>query len=329
MATARRMPETGSLMVNVFDGTRRPIPQKTELLVRVIDGNQRALPPVSTHSANVLFRDLPVFDNFGDNYTVIVSADGYTQAGFTPVKIARGVVQHIDLMLLPKDAGFNFADAQWNTLRTTHPDLSRLLSSGAADDGAARDRYTDLMERRAPALAALLNITTAMADVNLPPGNPLDYFKQLIWDKTMAQDRFFGYADRTLVDQVALAAQHGRFSPEVGTTFFHRGATRSWKQVQFGEANVQITFHEGESKPIENVDCVKVEADMDYFKDPGAHALLEVVPNAVAKLFADPDEVIPNAVSHALTDPMQVYVLRWIAGRHAGVPEFNPPYAIV
>jgi RHS repeat-associated protein len=27
-----------------------------------------------------------------------------------------------------------------------------------------------------------------------------------------------------------------------------------------------------------------------------------------------------------MTDPKQVYVLRWIAGRHAGVPEFAPPY---
>lgn len=97
--------------------------------------------------------------------------------------------------------------------------------------------------------------------------------------------------------------------------------------MRFGEANVQLTFHEGESKLIGDVKCVKVECDMDYFKDPGAHALLEVMPNAIAKLFADPGEAIPNAVSHALTDPMQVYVLRWIAGRHAG-REFSPPYTI-
>jgi hypothetical protein len=39
-------------------------------------------------------------------------------------------------------------------------------------------------------------------------------------------------------------------------------------------------------------------------------------------------EVIPNAITHGLTDPKEVYVLRWIAGRHAGVPEFTPPYTI-
>jgi hypothetical protein len=33
-------------------------------------------------------------------------------------------------------------------------------------------------------------------------------------------------------------------------------------------------------------------------------------------------------ITHGLTDPKKVYVLRWIAGRHAGVPEFAPPYTI-
>lgn len=41
---------------------------------------------------------------------------------------------------------------------------------------------------------------------------------------------------------------------------------------------------------------------MDYYKDPVAHALLEVIPNH----FQGP------------TDPVAAYVLRWIAGRHAG-----------
>jgi len=38
--------------------------------------------------------------------------------------------------------------------------------------------------------------------------------------------------------------------------------------------------------------------------------------------------LLPNALSHGLTNPAEVYVLRWITGRHAGVAEFNPPYTI-
>ena len=66
-------------------------------------------------------------------------------------------------------------------------------------------------------------------------------------------------------------------------------------------------------KKIDGVQCLKVEPEIDYFKDLGAHTLLEV---------------ILNSITHGLTDPKKVYVLRWIAGRHAGVPEFAPPYMI-
>ena len=51
---------------------------------------------------------------------------------------------------------------------------------------------------------------------------------------------------------------------------------------------------------------------MDYFRDLLAHALLEVLPNQFG----------------GETDPRQIYVLRWVAGRQAGVSDFNPPYEI-
>ena len=84
-------------------------------------------------------------------------------------------------------------------------------------------------------------------------------------------------------------------------------------EIQFGEANVQLTFHENDRKTIDGVDCLVVEPDIDYFKDLAAHALLEV---------------ITNGLTGSLTDPRQVYVLRWIAGKHAGVPDFDPLYTI-
>ena len=56
-----------------------------------------------------------------------------------------------------------------------------------------------------------------------------------------------------------------------------------------------------------------VEPDIDYFQDHTAHILFEV---------------LPNELTHALTNPTEVYVLRWMAGRQAGVPEFAPLYSI-
>lgn len=115
------------------------------------------------------------------------------------------------------------------------------------------------------------------------------------------------------MNQVKIAAQQGTFAPEVGAGFFHPGATSSYKQVEFGEANVQLTFHEDDTATIDGRKCVCVEPDIDYYKDLAAHALLEV---------------LSNRLTGGLTDPRTVYVLRWIAGRHAGVPPFNPIYTI-
>ena len=307
-------PNTGSLMVNVFDGTRQLISGSVKLLVRVIDGNQKEIVSDFYNKPSIFFEGLPFYNNFGDNYTVVVSADGYVQAGFTPIKIAPNTVQHVDLMLLGREATFSFRDALWAALNQSHSKFAALLAHGAADDAAAQDRYSQLMEDRPESLASFFNLATAMSAINLPAGTPLDYIKEVIWDDTFARDRFFGYADKALIDQIKIATRQGEFAPEIDPWLFHPSATSSWKQIEFGEANVQLTFHEGDTRQIDSMDCVKIEPDIDYYKDLAAHFLLEVV---------------VNTVSHTLTDPKQVYVLRWIAGRHAGVPDFNPPYTIV
>ena len=300
-----------TIAVQAFDGTRQLIPPATDVLITVRDGNQKTVVR-DFYKSSVVLKNLPFYDNFGDLYTVVASANGYEQAGYTPVKVTPQIPQQVDLMLLGKNASFNFSGATWEAVQAKRPVLSRLLTADAASPQAARDRYRDLLENRSAVAACLLNITTAMEQIHLPSGTPLDYFQQLIWGQ-LAQDRFFGYADAKLLDQVRLAAQQGLFAPEPGSFIFHPGATSSYKQVQFGEANVQLTFHEEDRQTIGGVDCVKVEPDIDYYKDLGAHALLEV---------------IPNGVTGGLTDPRQVYVLRWIAGRHAGIPEFDPLYTI-
>jgi hypothetical protein len=71
-----------------------------------------------------------------------------------------------------------------------------------------------------------------------------------------------------------------------------------------------LTFHEKADAP---AGLVSVEVDMDYFRDRAAHTIVEVV---------------PNFFTQGLTDPKRIYVLRWIAGRQAGVPDFDPPYTI-
>ncbi|MGD0201201.1 MAG: hypothetical protein ABSD27_10680 [Bryobacteraceae bacterium] len=311
MATPALNPTASVLRIGIFDGRRQTVPDDLEVLITLRDGMQRQVVRQYYKASHLAF-ELPFQNNYADNYAVIAFADKYEQAGFYPVKLAPAATQEVDLMLLKKKATFHFAHAGWEELEAANPKLTRLLSAGTASAGVARSRYEELTKQRPAVLACFFNLVTAMAQIHLPSGTPLDYLKELTWEE-MKEDRFFAYGDKRLVDQVRQAAQDHQFTPEPGAALFHPGATCSFKQVQLGEANVQITFHEDDTREVDGTTCVKIEADMDYHKDQAAHALLEV---------------IPNALTGALTDPRQVYVLRWIAGRHAGIPEFNPPYTI-
>ncbi len=301
--------DQSALQVNIFDGARQLLPPgRASVLYRIIDGNQRQLLLKEYSEPSKTF-SLPFYDNFGDNYTITVSANGYVQSGYTPVKLSPSRPTELDLMLLPKRATFDFSLASWESIKAALPFLAQ-----GADDSAAGQRYAELLAKKPKCLAALLNITTAMSQIFLRAGTPLDYLKAMKWDETLAQDRFFAYCDPSLIDQVRFAAERGLFVPEFGCSFFHKGASLSWKQVQFDQGNVQLTFHESDRKTVDGLDCIVVEPDIDYYKDQGAHAFCEV---------------LPNSITGGLTDPEIVYVLRWIAGRHAGVPDFNPPYKIV
>ncbi|HEY3937434.1 MAG TPA: hypothetical protein VGL97_08390 [Bryobacteraceae bacterium] len=303
-------PAVGVVNLNLFDGTRQPLKQGTQVLLTVRDGNQNQLYR-DYFGAPDLTLKLPIHNNFADNYAVIAWADGYEQAGFQPVKASSSAPQTLDLMLLPKNGDFHFAQAKWSDVATKKPLLSQIFAASVKGDAGAA--YAQIMEEYPDRLACLLNITTAMQQISLPQQTPLDYFKQLDLG-ALAPDRIFGYADAKLVDQVRLAAQQGEFATEPAADLaLHGDATSSFKQVQFGEANVQLTFHEKNRKTLAGVDCVYVEPDIDYYKDPAAHALLEV---------------IPNALTGSVSSPRIAYVLRWIAGRHAGVPEFDPLYTI-
>jgi hypothetical protein len=303
------------LRLRIFDGTRQPFALPAQFLVRIVDGNQHQS-VWQYYSSNDITFDLPFFDNFGDNYGVLVSANGYKQAGFEPVKLSNAYLTTLDIMLIPNAPNFNFAGGLWPAAKDRYP----FLAAGA-NDAKGEQRYNDLLENKPPSLASIHNLCEAMSQIHLAQGTPLTYIKQLLWDgdtlplgaEPPAQDRFFGWCDTALIDQVKQAAAKGLFVTEFDPGLLHKGATSSWKQIQFGEANVQLTFHENDTATIDGVPCVMIEPDMDYYKDPAAHVLLEV---------------LPNALTHTLTDPAEVYVLRWIAGQTAGIPEFAPLYTI-
>jgi hypothetical protein len=308
LAQATIPTDKATMVVTLYDGTREPI-EGQDFLIRIFDGFQNQLFDDFKSASTTVF-SLPFHDNLQDNCIVVATGKGHVDTGFSPVKLSNRAVATVDLMLLEDKADFKFQT--WAALGGSDPVIATFISLGGT--GAdAETNYDNLLQTKPAALASLLNLATAMKAIQLPSQTPLDYFKEILWDESLAQDRFFGYADKSIVDQVRRTAMEGEFRPESNPGLFHPDATSSFKQVQFGEANVQLTFHEKDIKTIGGVDCIKVEPDIDYFQDLGAHTLLEV---------------IPNSITHGLTDPKKVYVLRWIAGRHAGVPEFAPPYTI-
>jgi hypothetical protein len=265
-----------------------------------------------------LVKGLPYFDNLFDSYTVVVNAKGFENTGWRPVHISPRKPAQVDLMLLPKDGHLNFGGATWQALNSFRPRFAEIISAGISDAPA---RYSALMEQpEGLVLGCLLNLLTAMSEIILPSEKtPLDYYWQPIWgdpEFEMAQDRFYAYVDKALIDDVIQAGKMGSFAEEKDPGIFHSGATLSYKQTKFDVTNVQLTFHQGNAKTLEGpkgpVDCVVIEPDIDYYKDLLAHFFLEV---------------LPNKFTAGLTDPRAVYLLRWMAGKQAGT-DFNPLYTM-
>lgn len=299
----------------IYDGARKPFSERQKLLLRIHNGNTidsvtKTL-NLKSPTEGVAFLDVDYFDNFADNYTVVLSADGHRDMGFFPVKVSPQLLADVTLMLIPDNPSFAFDP--WDVLMANHPRIAQFLSLTPAAGSNAADNYASSIEDHPKETACLLNLATAMSQVFLANGTPLDYFRSIEWS-TLAQDRFFGYATPELVSEVKAAAANGLFAPEIDPQFFHGDATSSFKEIRFGEANVQLTFHETDKKTLDGDTCVRVEPDIDYYKDLAAHAILDV---------------IHNQVTNSLTDPTQAYVLRWIAGKQAGLPEFDPPYTLV
>jgi len=145
MATSSTALQPCAITVSVFSGARALMPAGTQILLTLRNGNQVVTPLPNngyfTHP-EIAVQSLPFFDNFGDNYSVLVWSKGRAQAGFTPVKVSPQAPAIIDLMLVPKDAGLNFNAAGWDALRQSPIPYTRLLSAGTPDS-VAQARYSD------------------------------------------------------------------------------------------------------------------------------------------------------------------------------------------
>jgi hypothetical protein len=150
------------LRLRIFDGTRQPFALPAQFLVRIVDGNQHQL-VWQYYSSNDISFDLPFFDNFGDNYSILVSANGYKQAGYQPVTLSDAYLTTLNIMLIPNTPNFNFAGGLWPAAKDTYP----FLAAGA-NDAKGEQRYNDLLENKPPSLAAIQNLRSDEPDQSRP-----------------------------------------------------------------------------------------------------------------------------------------------------------------
>jgi hypothetical protein len=75
---------TGSIRLNVVDGTRQAVSDGLEFLVRILDGSKRQVASKFVKGPTSSIVGLPYHDNFDDWYTIIVHADGYQDTGIYP-----------------------------------------------------------------------------------------------------------------------------------------------------------------------------------------------------------------------------------------------------
>ena len=312
--------DTGEIHLGVYNGRRTPIPDNTELLVTARNGENKNVVHTFVRGGAVRLIGLPVKDNFADRYTVVVSAKDHVDAGFMPVTIRAGAPHALELLMLRRDAGYTFdtfAELQ------ARPELVRFLEGD--DPGGAQALYATLRENP-PALACLLNIVAALEQMLLAPSELVDVnpMRSLMALQAAEPDRAFVWVRPGFLEQVtatAKAKKQGLARLEEAPAFLHKGATVSYKQIDFGEGNVQLSFHTERRRPVRGVECMLVDIDIDYFQDAGAHLLMEVFPNKLKSLIGG------GKSAQLVTDPRLVYALRWIAGRRKG-REFAPAYVL-
>src|SRR6185295_2742534 len=93
------MANTGKILLQVVNGARQPFQGNVDF--RLFDGDKKGGALVTRPGPTIVIDKIPCFDNTRDDYTVLVSADGFIQAGYFPAKVAPNVLRPVFLMLLP------------------------------------------------------------------------------------------------------------------------------------------------------------------------------------------------------------------------------------
>jgi hypothetical protein len=320
MAAVAYGPATGSLRIHLVDGSRRPLPDDFQTFLRMVEGHKQVASSF-VNGSSAVFSGLPFSDTSLKRHTVFAHARYHRDALLFPVRLAKNVLVDAALMLVPESGRFRFDSLEM--LEAGHPLIRRVLGRAG--------QYHSAQESNPRDVATLLNLCAAMESMPLPdPGfpTPLHYDWQPEWD-LMSPGQFWAWVDVRLMDSLRAAGCLQSFAQQPNPEVRHPGiagrvgpATASWKEIRFPVANMRFNFHGHDRRTLDlvdpdgqtrAVDCVMVEADIDYAGDLVNVGLADALPCT-----GDRETSVPELA----------YQLRWMAARQERLPEFNPPYGI-
>jgi hypothetical protein len=320
MAAVAYGPATGSLRIHLVDGSHRPLPDDFQTFLRLLDGHKQVASSFVTGSSAV-FPGLPFPDAQRKRLTVFAHARDYRDAMLFPVHVAKNVLAESTLMLVPEHGRFCFDSL--DTLEAGHRLIRRAI-------GNARE-FQAMQESNPRNVATLLNLCAAMETMPLPNPefpSPLHYDWQPEWNLT-APGQCWAWVDIRFMESLRTAACLRSFAQLPNPEACHPGipgrvgpATASWKELRLPVANVRFTFHGHDRRTLDltdptgdtrSVDCVMVQAEIDYTGD-----LVD----------AGLSDAMPCEGTRELSVPELAYQLRWMSSRQERLPEFNPPYGI-
>jgi len=313
-------PATGSIRIRLVDGSRQPVPDDFETFLRIFDSRRRHVAAGFVTGSSAIFPNLPVTESCVERYAVLACARRHRDGTLFPVRPLPNTLVEGNVMLVPENGRPRFDPL--DAIDEEHPLIRRALCAERFDATRSSDPRS---------LAALLNICAAMETMPLPDPyfpSPLHFDWQPVWD-LLSADRIWAWVDVGLVEAIRRASCLRAFAHDPRPQPRHRGipgrvgpATSSWQEVRFDLANVTFTFHEYDRRTLDlpgpsgdqrSVDCVMVEAAIDYWGDMLSLGLCDAVPSEEAR----------GKCAAELA-----YELRWMVTRQEGLSEFDPPYSI-
>ncbi len=189
-----------NIAVHLYDGTRELLPAPQDFLLTARNSASADFKSRFVR-ANPVTLQVPFRDD-GSSYTVLASLKRHEDAGYMPVQVAKDGTEEVHLMLLARDAPFDFSRAGWGTLQS--PEQNGRFAFLNSEPNA-QDQFEALRTREQECVSCLLNITAAIADI--PDSNLLQRFKGITLERLgttdgVRPDRFFAWVDRRLKEDV-------------------------------------------------------------------------------------------------------------------------------